>query len=133
MAADEQGHIWVGSDQALATWQMDHFQTMTPTNGESILNVKRIIPSGGSNLWVEANGRMRRCIGRQWLAESDGWNHQMSRRNSLRFMSGDHEGGLWTSAGDLGLIHVAVDGAFSQLTTRDGLPSNTIHFIYEDK
>jgi signal transduction histidine kinase/ligand-binding sensor domain-containing protein len=133
LAADGQGRIWTGTSQTLAVWQGHRFEVMTPTNGEAALNVKRIIPAGESNLWVEANGRMRCCVGRQWLAESDGWNQEMGRRNSLRFVTGDRDGGFWSSAGDLGLIHVAANGDFSQLTTRDGLPSNTIHFIYEDR
>ena len=132
LTADGQGNIWLGTDNELAAWQTNHFEVMTPTNGESVLDIKRIIPAGGSNLWVEANGRMRRCCGRRWLAESRVWNIVMSRRNSLRFQMGDHDGGFWTSAGDMGLIHVAASGGFSQLTTRDGLPSNTIHFAYED-
>ncbi len=132
LTADGQGRIWIGTSNTLAVWQTNHFEVMTPTNGEAILNVKRIIPADGSNLWVEANGRMRCCVGGQWVAESEGWNREMSRRTSLRFLLGDRDGGFWTSAGDLGLIHVAADGEFSQLTTRDGLPSNTIHFAYED-
>ena len=135
LAADGLGRIWIGTSQTLVLWQpLTHrFEVMTPTNGEGVLNVKRIIPAGESNLWVEANGRMRRCCGQQWLAESDGWNREMGRRNSLRFLTGDRDGGFWSSAGDLGLIHVAANGDFSQLTTHDGLPSNTVHFIYEDR
>ncbi|HEY1663700.1 MAG TPA: triple tyrosine motif-containing protein [Verrucomicrobiae bacterium] len=132
LAADQSGNVWVGTDQTLAQWQTDHFVTMNPTNGESLLNVKRIIPAGGSNLWVEANGRMRCCQGRQWVAESESWNLEMSRRKSLRFFLGDRDGGFWTSTGDLGLVHVAANGRLSQITTRDGLPSNTIQFAYED-
>jgi signal transduction histidine kinase/ligand-binding sensor domain-containing protein len=133
LAADGSGQIWIGTDQTLAVWQTNHFEVMTPTNGEAILNIKRIIPAGGSNLWVEANGRMRRCVDRQWLAESETWNQLMSRRVSLRFFIGDRDGGFWTSAGDVGLVHVATNGDFSQITTRDGLPSNTIRFAYEDR
>ena len=133
LAADAQGRIWLGTDQTLAVWQTNHFEVMTPTNGEGVLNVKRIIPSGGGHLWVEANGRMRRCAGQQWLAESKGWNRELGKRTSLRFLHGDSEGGLWSGVGDLGLIHVAVDGGFHRLTTRDGLPSNTVHFAYEDR
>ena len=133
LAADAQGRIWIGTDQSLAVWQTNHFEVMTPTNGEAVLDVKRIVPSGGGNLWVEANGRMRRCAGRQWLAESEGWNRELGRRTSLHFVHGDREGGLWAGAGDLGLIHVAADGAFQRLTTRDGLPSNVIRFAYEDR
>ena len=50
---------------------------------------------------------------------------------SLRFLHGDHEGGLLAGANDLGLlIHVGPDGEFYCLTTQDGLPSNTIDFAY---
>ena len=133
LTADSQGRIWVGTDRTLAAWQTDHFEMMTPTNGEGVLNVRRIIPSGESNLWVEANGRMRRCSGREWLEESGGWNNELlAKKVAVRFVHGDKEGGLWAGAGDLGLIHVGVDGSFRRLTTQDGLPSNAIHFAYED-
>ena len=132
LTADKKGRIWIGTDKMLARWQADHFENLTPTNGEAELNVKRIAFSGDNSVWVEANGKMRRCAGGQWCAESSDWNLELGRRQSLRFLHGDHEGGLWTSAGDLGLIHIAADGSLRQLTTRDGLPSNTIRFACED-
>jgi signal transduction histidine kinase/ligand-binding sensor domain-containing protein len=133
LTADAQGNIWAGTDQSLAEWQTDHFEVMTPTNGETFLEVKRIVSSGASSLWVEANGRMRRCTGRQWVAESDGWRNELGKLISLRFLHGDAEGGLWSAVGDLGLDHVLADGTFHRLTTRDGLPSNTVHFAYQDR
>ncbi len=133
LTADLQGNIWIGTDKSLAVWQTNHFEIMTPTNGEPVLNIKRIVPSGTTGLWVEANGRLRRCSGRQWLAESDGWNREIGKRNTLRFLHGDTEGGLWSGVGDLGLIHVDADGSYRRLTTRDGLPSNNVHFAYEDR
>jgi signal transduction histidine kinase len=133
LTTDAQGNIWAGTDQSLAEWQKDHFEIMTPTNGETFLDVKRIIPSGTGSLWVEANGRMRRCAGRQWVAQSEGWQSELGKLISLRFLHGDAEGGLWSAVGDLGLIHVLADGTFHRLTTRDGLPSNTVHFAYQDR
>jgi signal transduction histidine kinase/sugar lactone lactonase YvrE len=130
---DAQGHIWVGTDQSLAEWHLDCFKVMTPTNGEATLNVKRIVPSGANSLWVEANGRMRCCTGQQWVAESVGWKRELGRVNTLRFLHGDPEGGLWSAVGDMGLIHVLPDGTFHRLTTRKGLPSNTVHFAYQDR
>ena len=132
LTADKQDRIWIGTDKMLAVWETNHFEIMTPTNGEAELNVKRIVFAGGDSIWVEANGKMRRCVGRQWRAESGDWNIELGRRQSLRFLHGDAEGGLWTSAGDLGLIHIAPDGGLRQLTTRDGLPNNTIRFACED-
>jgi signal transduction histidine kinase/ligand-binding sensor domain-containing protein len=133
LTADAQGRIWAGTDRALLQWRVDHFEEMTPTNGEAFLNIKRIIPSGASNLWVEANGRMRCCAGRQWLAEAEGWKRDLGQISALLFLHGDAEGGLWAAAGDLGLIHVLPDGTFHRLTTREGLPSNTIRFAYQDR
>jgi signal transduction histidine kinase/ligand-binding sensor domain-containing protein len=133
LAADAQGHVWLGTDQSLAVWRTNCFAVMTPTNGEAVLNVKRILPTGGGGVWVEANGQLRRCAGRRWVAHSDGWDRELGRRTSLRFLRGDSEGGLWSGADDLGLIHVAPNGNFRRLTTKDGLPSNTVHFVYEDR
>lgn len=132
LTADGEGRIWIGTDRSLALWQTNHFEVMTPTNGEAELNVKRIVPSGGGILWVEANGRMRCCAQRRWLGESEGWNRELGRRTSLHFVQGDREGGLWAGASNLGLIHVAPNGKFQRLTTQDGLPSNVVHFVYED-
>jgi signal transduction histidine kinase/ligand-binding sensor domain-containing protein len=132
LTSDARGNIWIGTDRTLAEWQDNHFEVITPTNGEADLNIKRIV-SSGSNLWVEANGRMRRCAGRQWLAESEGWNRELGKFNLLRFLHGDADSGLWSSVGDLGLIHVLADGTYHRLTTRQGLPSNTVHFAYQDR
>jgi signal transduction histidine kinase/ligand-binding sensor domain-containing protein len=132
LTADDAGRIWIGTDQSLAGWQTDHFEVMTPTNGEPVLDVKRIVPTGGGGLWVEANKRMRRCAGRQWQAESEGWNRELGKFITLRFLHGDADGGLWSAVGDLGLVHVLENGVFHRLTTRDGLPSNTVHWAYQD-
>ncbi len=133
LTADRQGNIWAGTDRGLAEWQTNHFETMTPTNQEPSIHVKRIVSSGTGNLWVEANGRMRRCYQRQWLAESEGWEKTLGGLATLRFLHGDAEGGLWCGVGDLGLIHVLEDGTFHRLTTADGLPSDTVHFAYQDR
>jgi ligand-binding sensor domain-containing protein/signal transduction histidine kinase len=134
LTADSLGHIWAGTDKSLAEWQADGFRVMTPTNGEPELDIKRIVPSGGGSLWVEANGRMRRCVGRRWLAESEGWNQQVVAAPALRFVQGDAKGGLWASGySDLGLIHVLDSGEFSRVTTRDGLPSNAIQRAFQDR
>jgi signal transduction histidine kinase/ligand-binding sensor domain-containing protein len=131
LAADLRRRIWVGTDQALATTDGDHFELMTPANGESVLKVKRIVPSAGG-VWVEANGKMRRWAAGKWDGESQAWEREMGELPVLRFAHGDGEGGLWAGVGDLGLIHVSEDGAFQRLTTRDGLPSNRVQFAYQD-
>jgi signal transduction histidine kinase/ligand-binding sensor domain-containing protein len=133
LTADPKGSIWAGTERRLVEWQINHFETMTPTNDEAVIDVKKIVSSGAGDLWVEANGRMRRCARRQWLAESAAWEDQFGKIASLRFLHGDADGGLWASAGDLGLIHVLENGTLHRLTTRDGLPSDIVHFAFQDR
>ena len=133
LTADARQRIWIGTDHDLAVWQADHFEVMTPTNGEAVLEVKRLVPSSTGQLWVEANGRMRCCADRRWLAESEGWSRELGKLRTLRFLHGDAKGGLWAGVADLGLIHVLPDGGYVRLTTRDGLPSDTVHFAYQDR
>ncbi len=132
LASDGGRRIWVGTDRALEVWEKNRFEVITPANGEPSLNVRRLIPAGDSNLWVAANGRMRCLSDGRWTAECKDWNQELGQHESFRFFLGDREGGLWTSADDLGLIHVGPNGDLVRLTTRDGLPSNTIRFAYED-
>ena len=46
LTADPRGNIWVGTDKGLYEWETNHFETMTPTNGEATISVRKIVPSG---------------------------------------------------------------------------------------
>ena len=133
LAADRLGQVWVGTDQTLARWQEDRFVSVDPGDDQSSLAVKRIIPAGSGSLWVEANGRMRRLAEGRWVAESFAWKNDFGKLGALQFVRVDSEGGIWTGARDSGLIHLAPDGAVTRLTTRDGLPSNSLLFASEDR
>jgi signal transduction histidine kinase/ligand-binding sensor domain-containing protein len=132
LVADAQRRIWAGTDRMLAQWQDDRFVPVQPGEDGEILDVRRIIPAGNS-LWVEANHRLRRLVNQRWVAESPGWNETYGRRVRFNFIQGGHKGGLWAGARDLGLIHVASDGTLDRLTTVDGLPSDTLHFVFTDR
>ena len=133
LSADASGHIWAGSDQSLACWRDGRFEIMTPTNGEPKLSVKRMIAVDNHGVWVEANKRMRRCEGRRWVAESEGWVRELGNSATLRFVCRDGRGGLWAGQAGLGLMRVQEDGTFQRLTTRDGLPSDSVRFAFPDR
>jgi signal transduction histidine kinase/ligand-binding sensor domain-containing protein len=133
LADDAAGYVWVGTDQSLARWSGDRFEVMTPTNAESRITVKRIIPAGSRGMWVEANGRMRRCEGWNWVAESPEWIRQLGRATTLRFVRTDARGGVWTGYEDMGLIHLEEGGELKRLTVRDGLPSDDVRFAVPDR
>ncbi|MGN6554404.1 MAG: sensor histidine kinase, partial [Verrucomicrobiota bacterium] len=132
LVADTQRRIWVGTDHLLAQWQDDRFVPVNPGDAAEQLSVRRIIPAGNS-LWVEANHRLRRLVNQRWVAESPGWSDSFGQGTRFNFLQGGHKGGLWAGARDLGLIHVASDGSVDRLTTVDGLPSDTLHFVFNDR
>ncbi len=133
LAADRLGQVWVGTDEMLARWEGDRFVSVDPGGDQAQLAVKRIIPAGRGSLWVEANGRMRRMAEGRWVAESPAWKNDFGKLGPLQFVCVDSEGGIWAGARDSGLIHLAPDGTVTRLTTRDGLPSNSLLFASEDR
>lgn len=71
LVADAKGHIWVGTERELAVWNGTRFETMTPTNGEAVLNVAYVYPAKDGDAWIIANNRVRRMRGRQWVFEAE--------------------------------------------------------------
>lgn len=133
LLADSQGFVWLGTDQSLWVRRGDAWAAIPPPEGDQVLAVKRVIPSGVSGVWVEANNRMRRWLNGRWMAESFGWMREMGDAGPLSFTLGDRRGGLWVGYRNGGLLRVEADGAFARLTTRDGLPSDSIRMGVLDR
>ena len=71
LTRDGDGRIWVGTEAEIAVFDGGRFQTMTPTNGESRLDVSMLRFSRDGGLWVVANGRARKARGRTWIWTDD--------------------------------------------------------------
>lgn len=133
LITDINQRLWVGTDREIAVWNGKAFESMTPTNGEPNLAVLRMAFSGKGDLWVEADGTLRRCRDRRWLAECNEWTGQFGPSGDPVLMHGDSEGGVWfTHVGD-GLIHVKPDGTLRRLNTRSGMPNNLTRCWLEDR
>ncbi len=133
LAADPAGRIWVGTDVELAVWTGGRFETMTPTNGEPALSVLRMAFAPDGGLWVEADGRLRKCRDRQWQVEAQGWTGEFGPTGDPLLINCDAEGGLWfTHVGD-GMIHVQPDGVIHRLTADSGLANNLTRCWLQDR
>ncbi len=131
LAADANGEIWAGTDKGLMKWESGRFIDRTPDGTGSPLPVKHIVPAGKS-LWVESPGRLRRFADGKWVAEAKDWSADYSKR-AFRFRRGDDGGAFWAGNDELGLVRVGPDGTSKSISTRDGLPSNTIRSIFPDR
>ena len=133
LTADDQGRIWVGTDQGIALWDKDRFVSMTPTNNELEFSVKRIIPARNGSLWVVASGKLRRCVGLQWAAEATELEAIPNWWRLERSAKEDGQGGLWLILQGWGLAHVDVAGRVQRVSTADGLPSNLLRTTFLDR
>jgi signal transduction histidine kinase/ligand-binding sensor domain-containing protein len=127
LTTDARGRVWAGTDQGVARWDGRQFEVMTPTNGEPALEASFVFPTRDNGLWVLAGGRLRKQIGRQWVAEAHEWRGLLGRA-STRAMGAheDRDGGVWFNHYGNGLFHITPDGLFQRFTSRTGLLSDRV-------
>jgi ligand-binding sensor domain-containing protein len=106
---------------------------MTPVNGESRIDVARLLLTRDGGQWVVANGRVRKARGRQWV-----WTGAIGKGStgvSPRWRSGveDRLGGVWFWEDGQGLLHVRSDGTARWIRVADGLPADRIRHLLEDR
>jgi signal transduction histidine kinase/ligand-binding sensor domain-containing protein len=134
LAADARGQIWAGTDQGVGRWDGRRFETMTPTNGESTLEVSELLPLRDGGLWVLAGGRLRKQQGRQWVAEASAWQGALgSVSGHAMGMHEDREGGVWFHHYGNGLFHITPSGQFQRFTTAEGLPGDRVWAWFEGR
>jgi signal transduction histidine kinase/ligand-binding sensor domain-containing protein len=133
MAGDNQGAIAVGNAEGAFVWREGRFQELTPTNGERPLVVKGLASDSQGGWWVEANGRLQRCRDRRWIAKAPEWREQRRSWPKVRWDQADSAGGLWLAYTEGGVVHVSASGKLSALTVADGLPSNRVRTLSQDR
>jgi signal transduction histidine kinase/ligand-binding sensor domain-containing protein len=133
LAGDATGIIAVGTRRGLFLWQNGQFVNATPVNSEFDLSVKGLVSDGNGGWWVEANNRLRHCKDREWTAEAADWNAERRSWVKVRHEQADGQGGLWFAYVNGGLMHVSNRGDMSTITTREGLPSNTVRGLFQDR
>jgi signal transduction histidine kinase/ligand-binding sensor domain-containing protein len=133
LAGSPDGLIAAGTAQKLLVGTGDHFQDLTPTNGEPAIAIRGLVPDGQGGWWVEANNRLRRCQSQRWIAEAKDWRKQKLNWSRVKWEQPDSLGGLWMAYTDGGLIHVSATGRLSAVTTRDGLPSSRVRTMTQDR
>lgn len=134
VTVDRDGRLWVGSEKGMAYWEEGQCRVLTPTNGESQVNVELILPVDSDTSWVWANQRLRQQVGRKWVGEVEEWKDLLG--TAARRLMGAHldrEGGVWFNHYGNGLFHIDPEGEPIRLTVADGLPGNRVGAWFEDR
>jgi signal transduction histidine kinase/ligand-binding sensor domain-containing protein len=132
LTSDGAGRIWVGTEKRLLLWCGDHFEDQTPTNGEAVVNTSFIACTASNGCWVLTDGKVRKCVGRQWVAEADWW--QDLGQVNLAFLGAyeDRDGGVWFRNYGRGLFHAKPDGTTQRISAADGLPDDRVSCWFQD-
>ena len=80
-----------------------------------------LFPARNGEVWVLDGVRLRKMIGREWVAEAAGWRGLLGWASGRAMgMHEDREGGLWFNHYGNGLFHITPEGTYQRLTTQDG-------------
>lgn len=133
LSADAQGQVWAGTGTGLALWRGRQFENMTPTNGEPQVTVVRMEDAGDGGLWVLSQDRLRKCRGRQWVAEANASKLPPLGRSPPLQLYGDRNGGAWLMDRHQGVWAVSPQGEVWKLGEREGLPPGLIECWFQDR
>jgi len=131
LTSDGAGRIWVGTEKRLLLWRGDHFEDETPTNGEAVVNTAFIACTASNGCWVLADGKARKCVGRQWVAEAD-WEDLGQVNRAFLGAYEDRDGGVWFRDYGRGLFHAKPDGTTQRISAADGLPDDRVGCWFQD-
>ncbi len=139
LVKDASGRIWVGTKKEIAMWDGKTFVNMTPTNGESSLDVGQIFPCQDGSFWVLGGYRLRKCSDRCWQADAKLWDDdnpdEVERENffiGLANLYVDSLGGIWLSHLEEGIGYVHPDGKVSWVHESGNIFTGGIRCWYED-
>jgi signal transduction histidine kinase/ligand-binding sensor domain-containing protein len=133
LAADRDGHIWVGTEKQIARWNGNHFEDETPTNGEAVVNTSFLFSTANHGLWALADGMVRHAINRQWTTNIDSWSELLQADPIYLGAYEEGNGDVWLRQFGLGLFHASADGKTERISSADGLPGNRVSCWFQDR
>jgi len=125
LAVDPAGHLWVGTEAGLARWADDHFENQTPPDPKP-LGVTFLTFNQRGDCWVYANGHLRLCRDRAWVAEATAWQDLPKASAPTISAHRDAAGNTWFCHYGNGMLWVGTNGVMRTVTGGDGLPGNRI-------
>ncbi len=133
LVADSGGKIWVGTDRQIAFWDGKQFKSMTPTNGEPVLNTMflRVLPNG--DVWSVANNRVRKARGREWVYELETARDLLTGWRDRTGLHQDASGDVWLYDYGRGIFHIRADGRARQLASEEYFPGERVDCFHEDR
>ena len=129
VANDQTGRVWIYTERELASWQKDKFQNMSSETNEGNFHVN-LATSRGEGVWVAANNRLRKFESGLWVADlgAYAWGN-----SPIYDLYEDSHRRLWVATMGSGLFRYDSDGTLLHLGKKDGLPTDFVRCVIEDR
>lgn len=125
---DGEGGIWIGTDGGLSRHHGGAFRNYTAGDGLRYGSVRALLVDRRQRLWVATERGLARLENGAFVEDAI---LEPLRQLKVWALHEDADGGLWIGTHGAGLFYLR-DGRLAQVTARNGLPSDKIHFITED-
>lgn len=126
IAQDSSGALWVGGDKLCVFEDGRCSSADLPRLLREAVEVRAIFEDSLGRLWMGAKGGLLRRKNGVWqeLGPADGVS------GAVRVLAESEDGAVWMGTNGSGLLRYR-NGAFEQLTTAGGLPSDVIRSLHE--
>lgn len=125
---DRDGGIWIGTNTGgLARYRGGRIQTFGKGEGLQNTDVRALYQDRAGVLWAGTMGGLARFDGRRFAAVRE----PGAPAEGVVSILQDRAGALWFGTPGSGLVRFR-DGAFTTLTSKDGLASNYVMALHED-
>jgi signal transduction histidine kinase/ligand-binding sensor domain-containing protein len=126
---DRDGRIWIGTDGGLSYWDNGTIRSFTTASGLVYGSIRGLLVDRTQTLWVATD----RGVSRMALPRADADPRlELLRGYKVWALHEDGEGGVWIGTRGAGLF-LQKHARLVRFTTEQGLPSDRIHFIGEDR
>ena len=127
IAEDQDGNIWVGSNNGLIEYQKGRMRSFSKWAGLSHNFVRSVFVDGQNNVWVGTDGGLDRLNGERFehVLKDEGGPY-----DQVNAIFEDQEENLWIGSKE-GLIRLTPK-RFNNYTTKQGLSNNNIMSVLED-
>jgi ligand-binding sensor domain-containing protein/signal transduction histidine kinase len=130
LTRDVAGQIWVGTDSELAVRQGGRFEPVWGQTNEGGFQVDFLSPSRGGGVWVAANGRLRKLEAGNWTVDLGAYTWT---KRPIYGLYEDGENRLWVATLGDGLFRYDTKGTVLHLTSQNGLPTDFVRCVMEDR
>ncbi|HVE55644.1 MAG TPA: two-component regulator propeller domain-containing protein [Pyrinomonadaceae bacterium] len=114
---------------AVAQYRIENWST---EQGLPYKTVRSVLQTEDGYLWAATSDGLARFDGVRFTVYNT-TNSPNLTKNRLEFLAQTTDGSLWISGENGGLFRLRRDGAFSSLSTAEGLPSDLVFSIHADK